>query len=128
MPPAAPAAAAISRGSTNHERPHDGIWRLPATSPFRGMGMSMLTSPDTTSGGIAYAGATFIPWKTRAIAPPRAPSATARPPLYRIAIARNVPSIIASPTFAVRPVSPPTRTPSTEVTRVVTAAWWNHPK
>jgi hypothetical protein len=89
----------------------------------------MVTSRDTRNGGIAYAGATFIPWRTRATTPlPPAPSATARPPLYRIAIARNVPSIIASPTFAVRPASPPTRTPSTEVTRVVTAAWWNHPK
>src|SRR4029450_9259690 len=118
-PPAAPAAAAISRGSTNHDRPHDGIWRLPATSPFRGMGMTMLTSPETTNGRIAYAGATFIPWTTRAPAPPRALSATARPPLYRIAIARTVPSIIASPTCAVRPASPP----STEVRRAVTAAW-----
>ena len=85
--------------------------------------MSMLTSPDTTNAGIAYAGATLIPWRTRAPTPPPARSATARPPRYRIAIARNVPSIIASPTSAVT-ASPP----STEVRRVVTAAWWNHPK
>jgi len=93
----------------------------------------MLTTSEISQEGTAYTGATFKPWRTRAAPPPPAWSATARPAPYSSHMARNVPTIRATPKS--KDAEPEASSPTPGVSLGTrTDAWadtetrWNHPK